>query len=61
MTPCEVAERPRLNPFTIRRRLREGTLRGTPMGGKRGGYRIGESEVQRFLAVEGAAPKAVAS
>jgi excisionase family DNA binding protein len=50
LTVEEVAERLRVNPYTVRRWLRDGTLSGKLMGGRRGGYRIAESELARFLA-----------
>ena len=46
-TVSEVAERLRVNPETVRVWLREGRMRGALMGGRRGGYRIKESEVAR--------------
>ena len=49
LTVHEVAARLRLNPETVRRWLREGKLRGFLLGGDRGGYRIAESELRRFL------------
>lgn len=49
LTVQEVATRLRINPETVRRWLRLGKLQGTLMGGDRGGYRIAESEVERFL------------
>jgi excisionase family DNA binding protein len=50
MTVPEVAERLRINPETVRRWLRQGRLHGVLMGGRRGGYRIKESEVARIEA-----------
>ena len=50
LTVKEVSERLRVNPYTVRRWLREGKLRGRLMGGDRGGYRIAASEVSRFMA-----------
>ena len=50
LTVKEVAERLRVNPYTVRRWLREGKLRGKLMGGDRGGYRIAASELARFMA-----------
>ncbi len=60
MTVQEVAERLRLHPESVRRWLREGRLKGGRMGGRRLGYRIPESEVERIVAawVEGGAPRA---
>jgi excisionase family DNA binding protein len=49
LTVKEVAERLRLNPETVRVWLRDGKLRGILMGGRRGGYRIAQSELRRFL------------
>ena len=46
-TVSEVAERLRVNPETVRVWLREGRMHGALMGGRRGGYRIKESEVAR--------------
>jgi excisionase family DNA binding protein len=48
-TVKEVAERLRLNPETIRVWLRSGRLRGVLLGGRKSGYRIPDSEVQRLL------------
>jgi excisionase family DNA binding protein len=50
LTVQEVAARLRMNPETIRRWLRQGKLQGRMFGGDRGGYRIAEAEVQRFIA-----------
>lgn len=49
LTVQEVAERLRASPDTVRRWLREGRLRGVLPGGSRLGYRIPESELQRFI------------
>jgi excisionase family DNA binding protein len=49
LTVREVAERVRTTPATVRRWLREGKLRGVLPGGTKLGYRIPESEVDRFL------------
>lgn len=49
LTVAEVAERLKLNPETIRRWIRSRKLRGVLMGGKRGGYRIRESDIQELL------------
>jgi len=49
LTVKEVAERLRVNPYTVRRWLRTGQLRGRLMGGDRGGYRIAASELGRFM------------
>jgi excisionase family DNA binding protein len=50
LTVREVAERIRSSPETVRRWLRQGKLRGFRPGGTRLGYRVAESELQRFLA-----------
>ena len=49
LTVKEVSEQLRVNPYTVRRWLREGKLRGRLMGGDRGGYRIASSELRRFM------------
>jgi excisionase family DNA binding protein len=45
----EVAERLRSSPETVRRWLRQGKLRGFRPGGTKLGYRVPESELQRFI------------
>ena len=50
LTVREVADRLRSSPETVRRWLRQGKLRGFRPGGTRLGYRVAESELQRFLA-----------
>ncbi len=50
LTVREVAERIRSSPETVRRWLRQGKLRGIRPGGTKLGYRVPESELQRFLA-----------
>jgi excisionase family DNA binding protein len=50
LTVSQVAERMQANPETVRRWLRSGRLRGVLPGGDRLGWRIRESELQRFLA-----------
>jgi excisionase family DNA binding protein len=57
LTVPEVAERLRLHPDTVRRWLREGRMHGVMMGGRAGGYRVRESEVER-VAAEGPSPEA---
>lgn len=49
LTVAEAAEQLKINPETVRVWLREGKLKGNLIGGKRSGYRIPESEVQRVL------------
>jgi excisionase family DNA binding protein len=62
LTVPEVAAMLRANPETVRRWLREGILAGFRPGGKRLGYRVRASEVQRFLTQQerGPAGKAAA-
>ncbi len=50
LTVQEVATRLRMHPESVRRWLREGRLKGGRMGGRRLGYRIPESEVERVVA-----------
>ena len=50
LTVSEVAEKLKISPYTVRRWLRDGKLKGKLMGGDRGGYRIPASEVVRFMA-----------
>lgn len=50
LTVREVAERIRSSPETVRRWLRQGKLRGFRPGGSKLGYRVPESELNRFLA-----------
>jgi excisionase family DNA binding protein len=49
LTVAEAAARLKLNPETVRVWLRDGKLKGSLMGGKRAGYRIPASEVERVL------------
>ncbi|MBI3968349.1 MAG: helix-turn-helix domain-containing protein [Chloroflexi bacterium] len=49
LTVQEVAERLRVHEETVRRWLRSGHLEGVLPGGKRSGYRIRESALQRLL------------
>ena len=51
LTVREVAERIRSSPETVRRWLRQGKLRGFRPGGTKLGYRVSESELQRFINV----------
>jgi excisionase family DNA binding protein len=50
LTVDEVAARLKVNPETVRRWLRAKRIRGVMMGGKRGGYRVPTSEVERVAA-----------
>ena len=52
LTVREVAERIRSSPETVRRWLRQGKLRGFRLGGTKLGYRVPESELQRFLQLQ---------
>ena len=56
LTVPEVAARLRASPDTVRRWLRTGKLRGLSYGGDRLGYRVSESELQRFLAASATIP-----
>jgi excisionase family DNA binding protein len=49
LTVKEVAERARVSEKTVRRWLQSGRLRGRMLGGTKIGYRISESEFERFL------------
>jgi excisionase family DNA binding protein len=49
LTVRDVAERLRSSPETVRRWLRQGKLRGFRPGGTKLGYRVSESELQRFI------------
>ena len=51
LTVREVAERLRSSPETVRRWLRQGKLHGFQPGGTKLGYRVPESELQRFIAL----------
>ncbi len=51
LTVPEVAQKLGANPYTIRRWLREGRIKGVMPGGTKLGYRIPESEVRRLLSV----------
>jgi len=52
LTVSEVAERVRASEETVRRWLKAGRLRGAMLGGKKLGYRIAESELERFIREE---------
>jgi excisionase family DNA binding protein len=55
LTVQQVSERLKVSPFTVRRWLREGRIKGVLMGGRRSGYRISEAEVRR-IATQGIPP-----
>ena len=59
LTVADVADRLRIDPETVRVWLRTGKLRGSRIGGKRAGWRIPKSEVER-LALGGEQGKAAA-
>jgi excisionase family DNA binding protein len=48
LTVDEVAERLRVHPESVRRWFRQGVLRGSKFG-RRGGYRVSETELRRFI------------
>jgi excisionase family DNA binding protein len=50
LTVHDVAEQLKVTEDTVRRWLRERRLRGFMPGGARGGYRVRESELERFIA-----------
>jgi excisionase family DNA binding protein len=50
LTVDEVAERTRVQPRTVRRWLREGRLHGILLGGRKTGYRVKESDLEKFIA-----------
>jgi excisionase family DNA binding protein len=56
LTVGQVAARIQANPETVRRWLRAGRLRGSLPGGDKMGWRVKESDLQRFIdeAVPGA-------
>lgn len=55
LTVPEVAGRLRVHPESVRRWVRQGRLHGVLFGGTRTGYRIPESDVERFIATGGKA------
>jgi excisionase family DNA binding protein len=50
LTVRDIAEQLAVSEDTVRRWLRERRLRGFIPGGPRSGYRIRESELERFIA-----------
>ncbi len=56
LTVYEAAARLRVGEETIRNWLRSGRLAGTRPGGKRAGWRIPETEVERLLRPAGVEP-----
>ena len=49
LTVAEVAERLRVTEFTVRNWLRAGRLDGYRPGGTKAGWRIRESDLDRFI------------
>ena len=60
LTVADIAARVKVSELTVRRWLRSGRLSGVMLGGKKLGYRVRESELQRFLNEEGRTGKAAA-
>ena len=58
ITVQEAAEQLRIHPQTVRLWLRDGKLRGRLIGGRKSGYRIPASEIDRLLAPDDEAPAA---
>jgi excisionase family DNA binding protein len=52
LTVTEAAERLRAHPETIRRMLRDGRLHGSLPLGRRGGWRIAASEIERLARLQ---------
>jgi excisionase family DNA binding protein len=48
LTVEEVVERLRVHPYTVRKWLREGKLKGFRLGGAKAGWRIPETEISRL-------------
>lgn len=55
LTVPEIAARIRVSPELVRRWLRQGRLHGVRLGGTRLGWRIPDTELDRFLADAGLA------
>jgi excisionase family DNA binding protein len=53
ITVQEAAEQLRVHPQTVRLWLRAGKLRGRLIGGRKSGYRIPASEIERLLSPDG--------
>lgn len=49
LTVAEAAARLKVNPETVRVWLRQGRLVGSRVGGRKAGYRIPRSEIERLL------------
>ena len=50
LTVQQVAERLQVTEWTVREWLKAGRLRGFRLGGRKSGWRIGASDLQRFIA-----------
>jgi excisionase family DNA binding protein len=53
LTVQEAAEQLRVHPQTVRLWLRDGKLRGRLIGGRKSGYRIPATEIERLLSPDG--------
>jgi excisionase family DNA binding protein len=53
ITVQEAAQQLQVHPQTVRVWLREGKLRGRLIGGRKSGYRIAASEIERLLSPDG--------
>jgi excisionase family DNA binding protein len=49
LTVDQVADRLQVTPATVRDWLRAGKIRGMRIGATRAGWRVRESEIQRFI------------
>jgi excisionase family DNA binding protein len=49
LTVEDIADRLSVNPETVRRWIRGGQLKAVLIGGRKTGFRVAESEVDRFL------------
>jgi excisionase family DNA binding protein len=49
LTVVQVAEWLQVHPDTVKRWLRDGNLKGFRLGGNRAGWRVRESELERFV------------
>jgi excisionase family DNA binding protein len=56
ITVQEAAEQLRVHPQTVRLWLRQGKLRGRLIGGRKSGYRIPASEIERLLSPDDGPP-----
>jgi len=54
ITVREAADELRVHPQTVRLWLREGKLRGRLIGGRKSGYRIAATEIERLLSPDDA-------